>query len=168
MMKRVVSSVLSAGLLIGVMGFTAGCASSQSSATNEQAEQVEAEEEVSTGYGKVKRSNVTGAVSSVDVEETRRQRSPTNLAQLIEGNVAGVRVMQVSGGLRIQIRGVNSLNSGTDPLYIVDGMTVHPGPNGVLNDINPYDVKSITVLKGPEAALYGSRGSNGVVVIETK
>jgi TonB-dependent SusC/RagA subfamily outer membrane receptor len=103
------------------------------------------------------------------VEKAQRRRVANQLADLIDGNVSGVDVLPAAGGgLRIRIRGVNSFYGSTDPLYIVDGIAIQPNANGVLDAVNPPEVKSITVLKDAAAAIYGSRGANGVVVIETK
>jgi TonB-dependent SusC/RagA subfamily outer membrane receptor len=103
------------------------------------------------------------------VEKAQRRRVANQLADLIDGNVSGVDVFPAAGGgLRIRIRGVNTFYGGTDPLYIVDGIAIQPNANGVLDAVNPSDVQSITVLKDAAAAIYGSRGANGVVVIETK
>lgn len=126
-----------------------------------------AEEEINNGYSKQKKSDATGAVSTVD-PDAYGNRSESRLSDVLQGNVAGVQVQRFRGGIRVQIRGPSSFNASNAPLYVVDGLAVEPQPGGALPSINPNDVKSISVLKGPEAALYGSRGSNGVIVIETK
>ena len=160
------SIILSAGLLIGVMSVTTGCVTTQSSA-DASAEQAASDEEVEVGYGKQKRSEVTGAVGTVDVEESQRRRAATHLSDLIQGNVAGVQVFPApGGGLSVRIRGINTFYGETEPLYIVDGVPVQPGANGIVA-VNPSDVKSITVLKDSAAAIYGSRATNGVIIIET-
>ncbi|MEN2401799.1 TonB-dependent receptor [Flavobacterium sp. MC2016-06] len=140
-------------------------------------------EEVSTlnevvvvGYGSQKRSDVTGAIGSVKSENFNKG-VVANAGQLIQGKVAGVNVVGASGEpgatQDIIIRGVGSLRSGTTPLYVVDGFALDNSNNGVasnpLNFINPQDIESIEVLKDASAsAIYGSRASNGVVVITTK
>lgn len=140
-------------------------------------------EEVSTlnevvvvGYGSQKRSDVTGAISSVKSEEFNKG-VVANAGQLIQGKVAGVNVTAASGepgaSQDIIIRGVGSLRSGTTPLYVVDGFALDNSNNGVasnpLNFINPQDIESIDVLKDASAAaIYGARGGNGVIVITTK
>lgn len=165
MMNKMLSTMLAAGLLVAVMSMTAGCATTQPSAA--EAEPAVEEEEIDVGYGKQKRSEVTGAVGTVDVEEAQRRRVATHLSDLIQGNVAGVQVFPTpGGGLSVRIRGINTFYGDTEPLYIVDGVPVQPGANGVLF-VNPYDVKSITVLKDAAAAIYGSRATNGVIIIET-
>ncbi|MCP2029853.1 iron complex outermembrane receptor protein [Flavobacterium sp. HSC-32F16] len=140
-------------------------------------------EEVSTlnevvvvGYGTQKKSDVTGAISSVK-SESFNKGVVANAGQLIQGKVAGVNVTAASGepgaNQDIIIRGVGSLRSGTTPLYVVDGFVLDNSGNGVatnpLNFINPQDIESIDVLKDASAAaIYGSRAANGVVVITTK
>jgi TonB-dependent SusC/RagA subfamily outer membrane receptor len=82
--------------------------------------------------------------------------------------MAGVRVRETSSGIRVIVRGVNSINSGTAPLYVVDGLPVEPNYNGAV-PVLPRDIESISVLKGASAtSMYGARGANGVVVIKTK
>ncbi len=124
-------------------------------------------EVVVTGYSTQKRTDITGAVSSVDVASTTRQTSASVL-QRLDGRVAGVTIdASGSPGSRstVRIRGVSSFQN-NDPLYIIDGT---PTLDSYLNWVNPGDVGSIQVLKDASAAsIYGSRASNGVVVIESK
>ncbi len=91
----------------------------------------------------------------------------SSIQELLQGRVAGVTVIEQGGGIAVRIRGVNSILGSNEPLYVIDGIPVTPGPNGYLS-INPYDVKSIEVLKGTNAAIYGVRGANGVIVVTTK
>lgn len=126
-------------------------------------------EVVITGYGgMVKKRDLTGAISSVsskDIEE----RHPINLFDALQGQAAGVLVVNDGGGApgatgSIQIRGASTLNGGNGPLYIVDGVI---DDNGAL--INPQDVASIEVLKdAASASIYGARAANGVIIITTK
>jgi len=105
----------------------------------------------------------------VTAEDIARQ--PTvPLEQLIAGRVAGVRVTRApGGGISIQIRGQSSFSLSNEPLFVVDGVPITPGPNGTLSWLNPHDVASIEVLKDAvSTAMYGVRGSNGVIVIKTK
>lgn len=134
------------------------------------------EEVVIVGYGSQKRSDVTGAISSVKSEDFNKG-VVANAGQLLQGKVAGVNVSATSGEpgatQDVIIRGVGSLRSGTTPLYIVDGFALDNSGNGVasnpLNFINPQDIESIEVLKdASSAAIYGSRAANGVIVITTK
>lgn len=91
------------------------------------------------------------------IEETLSTRFP------------GVVVTQTAGGLAIRIRGVSSFQSGNEPLYVIDGVAVTPGPGGVLSGLNPYDIESIRVLKNAaDTAIWGMRGANGVIEIKTK
>tara|TARA_R110002050_G_scaffold92269_1_gene193123 strand:+ start:17632 stop:20592 length:2961 start_codon:yes stop_codon:yes gene_type:complete len=131
---------------------------------------------VIVGYGSQKRSDVTGAISSVK-SESFNKGVVANAGQLLQGKVAGVNVTTTSGepgaSQNIIIRGVGSLRSGTTPLYVVDGFALDNTNNGVasnpLNFINPQDIQSIDVLKDASAAaIYGSRAANGVIVITTK
>jgi TonB-dependent SusC/RagA subfamily outer membrane receptor len=77
--------------------------------------------------------------------------------------------MNPDGSISVRIRGASSFYSGTEPLYVLDGIPIQPGPRGALTGINPNDIESIEVLKHPPAtSLYGVRGANGVIVIKTK
>jgi len=134
------------------------------------------EEVVVVGYGTQKRSDVTGAIASVNSESFNRG-VVTNPGELLQGKLAGVSIAGNSGepgaSQNIIIRGIGSLRSGTQPLYVVDGFLLDNSSTGVstnpLNFINPNDIASIDVLKDASAtAVYGSRAANGVVVITTK
>lgn len=132
------------------------------------------EEVVVVGYGEMKRSDLTGSVSSIG-EKAIKQGVSTSLEQTMQGRIAGVQVTQNSGapggGISVQIRGINSLN-GNEPLYVVDGIAMSgqtSGNSSVMSTLNPSDITSIEVLKDASAtAIYGSRASNGVVLITTK
>ncbi|NIJ54711.1 SusC/RagA family TonB-linked outer membrane protein [Dyadobacter arcticus] len=133
-------------------------------------------EVVVVGYGTQKRSDVTGAISSINSESFNRG-VVTNPGELLQGKLAGVSIAANSGepgaAQDIIIRGIGSLRSGTQPLYVVDGFLLDNSSTGVptnpLNFINPNDIESIDVLKDASAtAVYGSRAANGVVVITTK
>lgn len=134
------------------------------------------DEIVVIGYGIQKKSDVTGAISSVN-EEDFNKGVVTNPGQLLQGKVAGVNISSVSGepgaAQDIIIRGVGSLRSGTTPLYVIDGFALDNTDTGVannpLNFINSQDIESIEVLKDASAAaIYGARAANGVIVITTK
>ena len=122
------------------------------------------EEVVVIGYGTQVKRNVTGSVSTVD-NETIEELRPVKIEQALQGTVAGVNVTTQSGapgaGLNIRIRGV-STNGQNAPLVIIDGY------QGDLNTINPADIASITVLKDAQAAVYGTIGANGVILVTTK
>ena len=132
------------------------------------------EQVVVVGYGVMKRSDLTGSVSSIN-EKAIKQGVNTNIEQAMQGRIAGVAVTQNSGapggGISVQIRGINSLN-GNEPLYVIDGIAVSgqtDGNSSALSSLNPSDIVSLEVLKDASAtAIYGSRASNGVVLITTK
>lgn len=125
------------------------------------------DEVVVVGYGTQKKSDITGAVTSVKVSEL--QDVPIARAdQVLQGRVAGVQITSndasANGSISIRIRGISSINGGSDPLVIIDGV------QGVtLGDVHPNDIKSMEVLKDASAtAIYGSRGASGVILITTK
>jgi len=125
------------------------------------------DEVVAIGYGVQRKSDVTGAVSSVKAEELTK-RPITRLEQALQGTTPGVQVISSSGqpgkGLSVKIRGANSITGGNEPLYVVDG---HIG--GGIDALNPNDIASMEILKDASAtAIYGSKGTNGVVLITTK
>ncbi|ARK11865.1 TonB-dependent receptor [Fibrella sp. ES10-3-2-2] len=125
-------------------------------------------EVVVVGYGTQKKSQLTGAISSVSAKQIT-EMPITNLGQALQGRVAGVDVAQ-SGSKpgtvpTIRVRGRRSFNAGNDPLYVVDGIPLSAG----YEDLNPNDVASMEILKDATAtAIYGARGANGVVLISTK
>ncbi len=125
-------------------------------------------EVVVVGYGTQKRADLTGSVGSVSSRQLQ-ERPQTNLEQELAGKIAGVNVSTNSGepggDTRIRIRGYSSINTSTDPLYVVDGIVWTSGGNA----INPNDVATIDVLKDASStAIYGTRGANGVILITTK
>lgn len=130
------------------------------------------------GYGVQRKSDATSSISSVKGSDVSNLVSPTVTTQLA-GRAAGVQVTTANGILgeapKVRIRGIASVNSGTDPLYVVDGMPIYSGYLGGeasasgLGDLNPADIESYEVLKdGAATAIYGSRGANGVILITTK
>jgi TonB-dependent SusC/RagA subfamily outer membrane receptor len=123
-------------------------------------------EVVAVGYQTMRKSDLTGAISSVKAKELNLT-TPT-VGQALVGKVAGVQIAQVSGapyvGTKIRVRGVGSVNASSDPLYVIDG---YPAGNDVF--INPNDIESIDIFKdAASAAIYGSRAAGGVVLITTK
>jgi len=89
--------------------------------------------------------------------------------ELFVGRFPGVQVFQTPGGISVRIRGQSSFTSSNEPLYVLDGMTIQPGPGGALEGINPQDIEKIEVLKDiGSTSFYGSRGANGVILIKTK
>lgn len=140
------------------------------------------EEIVVTGYSSQKKADVIGSISSIDPAVVK-DMPITGLDQALQGQVSGVSVTQSSGtpggGIMVRIRGNSSINSSNRPLYIVDGIPVRDGGlslrsfggqnDNALATINPNDIESIEILKDASAkAIYGSRASNGVVIITTK
>lgn len=127
----------------------------------------ELDEVVVIGYGSQKKSEITGAVSTVELKDTEA-RPLTSSSQILQGKVAGVSVTQSSGSpgddnATIRIRGISSIDNNNDPLVIIDDIP------GQLSDVNPADIESISVLKdAASASIYGSRASAGVIVIKTK
>lgn len=131
---------------------------------------------VVVGYGTMERQNVTGAISSVDIEEIQKVPVP-NVVESLRGQVSGLRVQRGSGqpgsGVSFTIRGINSLGEGSNniqeanqPIIVVDGV---PLPGGNINELNPDDIASIDVIKDAGAgAIYGSSAANGVILITTK
>jgi iron complex outermembrane receptor protein len=105
-----------------------------------------------------------------DVTSEDIQRAPgQSIEEMLKGRVAGVTVTRIDGGIAVRIRGASSLYASSEPLYVLDGVAIQPGPGGSLQGIDPYDIESIQVLKDPaDTALYGMRGANGVIVIKTK
>ncbi|MFH0758898.1 MAG: TonB-dependent receptor [Bacteroidota bacterium] len=125
------------------------------------------EEVVVTGYSSVRKSNITGAISTVDAAELSKM-PVVGVDRSLAGKVSGVRVNQATGApgddVSIRIRGVGTIGN-NDPLYVIDGIPT----KGALNVISPSDIESISILKdAASAAIYGSRSANGVVVITTK
>lgn len=126
------------------------------------------DEVVVIGYGAMKKRDVSTSIAQVKADDIANT-PVTDFRQAIVGKMAGVQVLQPSGDPEgttiIRVRGVSSANAGNDPLYIIDGMPVERG----LANLNNNDIESIEVLKdASSAAIYGSRGSNGVVIITTK
>jgi TonB-dependent SusC/RagA subfamily outer membrane receptor len=113
------------------------------------------ERRIDVGYGTKRRKDLTTDVGFIDGQD-EVNLSYTNIYDMIQGKVPGV---QVSGN-KITIRGINSINMGTDPLFVVDGVVVNS-----IDNISPRQVKSISVLKGSDASIYGSRGAGGVILI---
>lgn len=126
------------------------------------------DEVVVIGYGSVKKSNLTNSVSKI-TDEALKDRPVTTVGEAFQGQLAGVQAQATNGGipgeeLTIRIRGVNTVNGDSSPLYVIDGV-----PRDNMSGINPSDIATIQILKDASAtSIYGSRGANGVVLIETK
>ncbi len=107
--------------------------------------------------------------STVTAEDIERQPGQP-IEQVLMGRFPGVTVMRTAdGGVAVRIRGTTSIHGSNEPLYVIDGVAIEPGPGGSLTGINPHDIASIEVIKDPAGeAMYGVRGANGVIVIKTK
>lgn len=133
-------------------------------------------EVVAIGYGTVKKSDATGSITAIKPEKLNKGLT-TNAQDMMVGKIAGVNVTSEGGapggGSKIRIRGGSSLNASNDPLIIIDGLAVDnngiKGVSNLLSTLNPNDIESFTVLKDASStAIYGSRASNGVILIQTK
>ncbi len=141
-------------------------------------------EVVVVGYGSQEKRDVTGAITSVKGADLTKFQSPS-LDAMLQGQGTGIQVNQATGvpggPVRVQIRGISSVSSGTEPLWVIDGIPISNPPGGIggagrgvvpqnpLATINPNDIESVEVLKDAAAtAIYGSRGSNGVIIVTTK
>ena len=140
-----------AGMLVGLV---VGCA--QSTATSE-AEPELAPQSDSTAWS---------ATSSPEIQKRRHE----SIATILQGRTSGVLVSTNDRGeLVVRIRGADSFYGSNQPLYVIDDVPMQAGPGGALAGINPYEIESIRVLKGPpETTLYGVRGANGVILIKTR
>ena len=143
------------------------------------------DEVVVTGYGVTKKAAFTGSAQTVDNKDLMK-KTDANFMKSLEGSVAGLQVNSLTGQpgayASTTIRGVGSMNSGTEPLYVIDGIAIYTDKMGAYNkagtgdmaaspmaNINPNDIESITVLKDATAtAIYGARAANGVIVVTTK
>lgn len=125
------------------------------------------QEVVVVGYGSQQKKDITGAVAVVDGKKFEN-RSTNQLASLLQGQTAGVQVIsnsgKPSGGFSVRVRGTSSITAGSDPIYVIDGVITSD-----TRSLNPADIETMSILKdASSAAIYGSQGSNGVVIITTK
>jgi TonB-linked SusC/RagA family outer membrane protein len=146
------------------------------------------DEVVVVGYGTVRKSDLTGAVTSIKAGDLTKGTN-INIQQALIGRSSGVQVYQKSGepgsAISVQVRGITSITGNNDPLYVIDGLPVNdqvaigssapggttsnPNNRSAMNSLNPNDIESMEILKDASAtAIYGSRGANGVVLITTK
>lgn len=128
------------------------------------------DEVVVVGYGTQQKANITGAQGTVNLDTDLQSRPMVEMGQAMYGKLPGVQVLNGNGrpgsSTSIQIRGINSISANSSPLIVVDGI---PLPTYDLNMLNPADIKSIEVLKdAASAAIYGSRGANGVILVTTR
>ena len=143
-------------------------------------EYVNQNEVIIVGYGRMKKTDQTSAQTSISAADIGRTVN-TTIEQAIQGRAANVYVTQNTGqpggGISVNIRGISSLNGTSEPLYVIDGVQIQPSTvnygaaasTNALANLNPADIESMEVLQGPSAtAIYGSRGTNGVILITTK
>jgi TonB-dependent SusC/RagA subfamily outer membrane receptor len=128
-----------------IAGITAGCAS---------------------GSARRGAADEKNTVTAQDIESNPNQP----IEKVLQAKVPGVWVTRTpDGGIAVQLRGQSSFYGEQQPLYVVDGVPIAPGPSGALTGVNPHDIESIQVLKDPaETSMYGMRGANGVIVVKTK
>ena len=133
-------------------------------------------EVVVIGYGAVKKSDLTGSVTAIK-PDSKNKGVVVNAQDMLAGKVAGVNIISndgtPGGGAQIRVRGGSSLNASNDPLIVIDGLAIDndgvKGLSNLLSIVNPQDIESFSILKDASAtAIYGSRGSNGVIIITTK
>lgn len=148
-----------------------------------EADAIGIDEVIAIGYGTQKKRDIIGSISTINSKEILKATSSTSFDAALQGMAPGLMVSSESGvpgaPVQIKVRGVSSISSGTDPLWIVDGIPIVSGSTGrsfdgetsqnVLSLINPADIESIQILKDAAAtSIYGSRGSNGVILVTTK
>ncbi len=163
-------------LVISFLGYTSGHVPYTGQATIDVklvADVTKLEEVVVVGYGTQQRKDLTGAISSIN-EKSIQSVKVSSIDQALQGKISGVQISTTSGApggnVNVLIRGVSSITGGVQPLFVIDGYPVsNVGIGNPLNTINPSDIESVDVLKDASAtAIYGSRGSNGVIIINTK
>ena len=153
---------------IGYQTQTIKVTSAQKLVINLEVDRQSLDEVVVVGYGSVKKQNLTGSVSKI-TDDAMTERPIATLGEAFQGQLAGVSSASSGGGLpgselSIRIRGINTINGTSNPLYVIDGV-----PRDNMSDLNPSDIASIQVLKDASStAIYGSRGASGVILIETK
>ncbi len=152
-----------AGATVVLVALGSGCASRTHATARPQPA-----DSVSTGYGREARGEVTSAVSSTR-SDSLHDKTATTLEQMAM-RLSGVEVIQLGGGrVSLRVRGASSFSGGTEPLYVIDGVRINaPSFSDAVGGINPGDVIRIDVLKDAAAAIYGTEGANGVVVITTR
>jgi TonB-dependent SusC/RagA subfamily outer membrane receptor len=155
----------SAPLLAGLAALTAaGCGGNRAELDPEPES-----EQVAVGYGTRDSRDLTGAVGSIDAERDEQPRV-TRVEEMLEGRLAGVQVVRTGNGYSVRVRGGSTVIGNGEPLFVIDGVPLsNPIPGQALAGINPADVARIDVLKDAgAAAIYGSKGGNGVILITTR
>ena len=147
---RTARATLALGVLLGLLH---GCAHTSGTSESEAADASE---------------RTPRDPNTVTAEDIQRQPGEP-IEEILAGRVAGVEVRRTRDGIAVRIRGRTSIRGDSEPLYVIDGISIQPGPGGALVGISPYDIESIKVLKdAADTAMYGVRGANGVIVITTK
>ena len=115
-------------------------------------------------------SSPTASANPVVTGEDLDRQPGQPIEQALMGRFPGVTVSRTpDGGVSVRIRGTTSIRASNEPLYVIDGVEIQPGPGGSLRGINPHDIATIEVVKDPAGeAMYGVRGANGVIIIKTK
>lgn len=147
-------------VILSTVLLLAGCGAQKNAVSSfTKVEDLSSDEKVSTGYGEVSKRESTTSISRVIANENEGLIY-TDIYEYLEGKVPGV---EVSPTKQIRVRGISSINSSNEPLFVVDGMTFEDPTM-----INPADIYTVDVLKDSATAIYGSRGATGVIVITTK
>jgi TonB-dependent SusC/RagA subfamily outer membrane receptor len=156
-MKKIFILAVSAAVLCA-------CGSSRSVTNVYRADDSDAQGEINVGYGSVNREKLTYSVTQVEVDE-KEAIVYNNIWDYLRGRVPGVMIGNAGPGETptINVRGINSINSSTQPLFVVDGVET---PD--ISYMNPNDIATVSVLKDASASIYGTRGGNGVILITTK
>lgn len=149
--------LLPVALLATLAALAAGCASGKSKPSDEP---------IPSSTPETRTSSTRNTVAADEISPSPGEP----IEKVLQGRISGVDVSTTSGGeVQVRIRGGGRSLSGGDPLYVVDGIAITPGPGGALSGISPYDIESIRVLKdAADLAMYGSRGANGVILVKTK
>jgi len=156
-MKRILILAASAAVLCA-------CSSSRGAVNVYKADSLSDEDDINVGYGSVSKEELTYSVSQVNVDD-KQVNTYSNIWDYLRGRLPGVSIGPAEAGSTptINVRGVNSINSSTQPLILLDGVETQD-----ISFLNPNDVGSVSVLKDGSAAIYGTRGANGVILITTK
>lgn len=141
------------------------CGAQKNALENEAAVQSSQNEVINTGYGTTTAKSSTYSIQKVKMEDKMDIGSYTTIYDYLKGRCPGVEIGPASLGQApsVRIRGINSINSSCEPLYVVDGTPVND-----LSSVNPHDVYSVEILKDASASMYGVRGANGVLLVTTK
>jgi TonB-dependent SusC/RagA subfamily outer membrane receptor len=125
---------------------------------------------LASGCARHETSTPTATPSPVVTADEIARQPGQPIEQALMGRFPGVTVTRApDGSMSVRIRGTTSINGSNEPLYVIDGVEIQPGPGGSLVGINPYDIATIEVVKDPAGeALYGVRGANGIILIKTK